>query len=229
MIRVRGDALVSLAACVAALIALGCGRPAVSSSAPAEVALPAAATVGKMSVEEAISKRRSVRRFADKDLTIGQVGQLAWAAQGITEPGRGLRAAPSAGATYPLEMYVVKKEGVFHYLPQGHKLEQLSDRDHRADLAQAAMGQGSVRGAPVSFVFAAVYQRTRARYGDRAERYVHMEAGHAAENIHLQAVALGLGSVPVGAFDDGEVAKALSLPADQAPIYIIPVGYPGGA
>jgi SagB-type dehydrogenase family enzyme len=125
-------------------------------------------------------------------------------------------------------MYVMKKDGVFHYLPQGHKLEQLSDGDHRADLAQAAMGQNSVQSAPVSFVFAAVYQRTRARYGDRAERYVHMEAGHAAENIHLEAVALGLASVPVGAFDDGEVAKALSLPADQAPIYIIPVGYPAG-
>lgn len=228
MIRNRVGALVPLAASVAALIALGCGRPAVSSSAPAEVALPAAATVGKMSVEEAISKRRSVRSFADKELSIEQVGQLAWAAQGITEPGRGLRAAPSAGATYPLEMYVVKKDGVFRYLPQGHKLEQRSDQDRRSDLAQAALGQGSVRNAPVSFVFAAVYQRTRARYGDRAERYVHMEAGHTAENIHLQAVALGLGSVPVGAFDDQAVAKVLGLPAEQAAIYIVPVGYPAG-
>ena len=226
MIRTHRRALIPLSAFVAALIALGCGRQAASSGAPAQVALPGAAAVGKMSVEEAIGKRRSVRRFADKALTIEQISQLAWAAQGITEPGRGLRAAPSAGATYPLEMYVVKKDGVFRYLPQGHALEQLSNQDRRGDLAQAALGQGSVRNAPVSFVFAAVYQRTRSRYGDRAERYVHMEAGHAAENIHLQAVALGLGSVPVGAFDDGEVGKVLGLPDDQAAIYIIPVGHP---
>jgi len=228
MIAVRGCGVVSLTICVVALIGLGCGHPADSSGAVPEVSLPAPATVGKMSVEEALAKRRSVRRFAAKDLTIEQIGQLAWAAQGITEPSRGLRTAPSAGATYPLELYLVKADGVFHYLPRGHKVEQQSSQDRRADLADAAHGQGSVKGAPVSFVFAAVYERTRARYGDRAERYVHMEVGHAAENIHLQAVALGLASVPVGAFDDEAVAKVLSLPADQAPLYIIPVGYPSG-
>jgi SagB-type dehydrogenase family enzyme len=223
---IRGCALISLTACVGALIALGCGRPAASSGAPTETALPAPTTVGKMSLEEALAKRRSVRQFAAKDLTIEQVGQLAWAAQGITAASRGLRTAPSAGATYPLELYIVKADGVFHYLPQGHRLARLSSQDLRPGLSEAALGQGSVRQAGADFVIAAVYERTRARYGDRAERYVHMEVGHAAQNLHLQAVALGLASVPVGAFDDQAVAKALSLPADQAPLYIIPVGHP---
>ncbi len=121
---------------------------------------------------------------------------------------------------------MVTSDGAFHYLPGSHRLVQISDRDLRADLAEAALGQGSVRQAPVSLVLAAVYERTRARYGERAERYVHMEAGHAAENVHLQAVALGLGSVPVGAFDDQRAAKVLDLPAEQAVLYIVPVGYP---
>ncbi len=226
MIAVRGCGVVALTICVVALIGLGCGHPADSSGVVPEVSLPAPATVGSMSVEEALAKRRSVRQFAAKDLTIEQIGQLAWAAQGITDPSRGLRTAPSAGATYPLELYVVKADGLFHYLPKGHKLERLSPEDLRPGLSGTALDQGSVRQAAVDFVITAVYARTRARYGDRAERYVHMEVGHAAENLHLQAVALGLASVPVGAFDDEAVARVLSLPADQAPLYIIPVGYP---
>jgi SagB-type dehydrogenase family enzyme len=181
-----------------------------------------------MSVEEAMARRRSIRQFARRELTLEQVGQLAWAAQGITEPARGLRTAPSAGATYPMEIYLVKRDGVFHYLPKGHKLERVSAEDKRAALAQAALGQSSVQEAAVDVVIAAVYERTRQRYGDRAERYVHIEAGHIGQNLHLQAVALGLGSVSVGAFDDAAVSKTLGLPSEQAPLYIIPIGYAAG-
>jgi SagB-type dehydrogenase family enzyme len=206
---------------------LGCGQnaPSRSGSAGAEVRLPQPRLTGPVSVEEALARRRSVRQFADKDLTIQQVSQLAWAAQGITEPQRGLRTAPSAGALYPLELYLVKRDGLFHYIPQGHKLIQLSGQDLRGPLSQAALGQSHVRAAALDVVIAAVYQRTRVKYGARAERYVHIEAGHVGQNIHLEAVALGLGSGSVGAFEDGAVAKVLGLPADETPIYIIAVGH----
>jgi len=216
---------VALAGGVPAMVSCG-GSPAREQ---AETALPAPRTTGKMSLEQAIARRRSIRQFAAKDLTREQVGQLAWAAQGITEPSRGLRTAPSAGATYPMELYLVKRDGVFRYLPNGHRLERVSADDKRAALAQAALGQSSVQEAAVDIVVAAVYERTKRRYGDRAERYVHIEAGHVAQNIHLQAVALGLGSVSVGAFDDAGVSSTLGLPSEQAPLYIIPVGHPAGA
>lgn len=219
-------ALIAVAAVAAVSGVVSCGGPA--TGADSEIALPAPRTRGEMSVEEAMARRRSIRQFARRELTLEQVGQLAWAAQGITEPARGLRTAPSAGATYPMEIYLVKRDGVFHYLPKGHKLERVSAEDKRAALAQAALGQSSVQEAAVDVVIAAVYERTRQRYGDRAERYVHIEAGHIGQNLHLQAVALGLGSVSVGAFDDAAVSKTLGLPSEQAPLYIIPIGYAAG-
>ena len=203
---------------------VGCGQTAAGGGK--EVLLPAPKTTGGMALAEAIAKRRSVRAFADKDLTIEQISQLAWAAQGITEPSRGLRAAPSAGATYPLEVYLFTANGVFRYVPQGHKLVQLRDQDQRSDLAKAALGQSSVSAAPLDFVITTVTERTSGKYGERAERYVQLEAGHVAQNVHLQAVALGLGSVPVGAFRDAGVSDLLKLPAGETPLYIIPVGYP---
>lgn len=189
--------------------------------------LPEPKTDGETSVEEAIAARRSVRSFAAQQLTMGEIGQLAWSAQGITEPRRHFRAAPSAGATYPLELYVVTPEALLHYQPDEHKMRRVREGDLRRELAQAALGQGSVSGAAADFVVAAVYERTAQRYGTRAERYVHIEVGHAAENLHLQAVALGLASVPIGAFDDDTVAQVLGLPEDQKPLYIIPVGHEG--
>jgi SagB-type dehydrogenase family enzyme len=217
-----------IGACLAIPGELGCGPSARSVVAPEgnEVALPAPATTGRMSVEQALALRRSVRQFAAKELTIQQISQLAWAAQGITDPQRGFRTAPSAGALYPLEVYLVKRDGAFHYLPRGHKLAQRSPKDLRAPLAQAALGQSAVGEAPLDIVITAVYERTRVKYGARAERYVHIEAGHVGQNIHLQAVALGLRSVSIGAFDDDQVAKLLGLPAEERPLYIIPVGYP---
>lgn len=180
----------------------------------------------RMSVEEALSRRRSVRRFRPEALPPGQIGQLCWAAQGITNRKRGLRTAPSAGATYPLEVYVFTSEGVFHYEARSHELVKRHRDDLRADLAAAALSQQSVELAPVVLVFTAVYERTETRYKDRARRYVHMEAGHAAQNVLLQAVAMGLGGVPVGAFSDDRVAVLLELREDESPLYIIPVGRP---
>ena len=192
-----------------------------------EIILPQPITKGKVSLEEAIFKRRSQREFQRKDLSWEQIGQLLWAAQGITAKrgGFNFRAAPSAGALYPLELYALTKDGLYHYIPEGHKLENLSDKDLRGDLAGAALGQGSVASGALDIVICAVYERITSKYGQRGMKYTHIEAGHVAQNIHLQAVALGLGSVPIGAFSDEGVQKTLGLPKDHEPLYIIPVGY----
>jgi len=188
------------------------------------VKLPKPILKGTVSVEETIEKRRSVRRYSKKDITLKEVSQLLWAAQGITG-GSGLRAAPSAGATYPLEVYVVKKDGIFHYSPQDHGLRLIVQGDKREKLKDACWGQGFVAQAPLDIVISAVYDRVTSRYGERGIRYTDIEVGHAAENVHLQAVALGLDSVPVGAFKDDEVSTLLGLSKEEKPIYIIPVGY----
>jgi len=192
-----------------------------------EIRLSEPIKVGKVSVEEAIQKRRSQRNFVSQDLDWPEISQLLWATQGITAKKGSLafRSAPSAGALYPMEIYLLSKDGLFHYLPNGHSLEVVGQDDLRGQLAQASLDQASVAQAPVNIVICAVYQRVTGKYGRRGIRFVHIEAGHVAQNIHLQAVAMGLGSVPIGAFVDEEVKEVLSLPDDQEPIYIIPVGY----
>lgn len=188
------------------------------------ITLPAPDTKGEIALETTILKRRSIRSFTGQALTLEQIGQLLWAAQGITDR-RGYRAAPSAGALYPLEIYVAKEDGLFHYIPEGHKLRKLSGKDLRRGLQSAALFQSWVGKAAVDIIICAVYERVTSRYGQRGIRYTDIEVGHAAQNIHLEAVALGLGSVPIGAFSDDAVAKVLSLPEDEIPLYIIPVGY----
>jgi SagB-type dehydrogenase family enzyme len=182
---------------------------------------------GNMTLEEAIAARRSVREYTDQTLSDEQVSQLCWAAQGITDD-RGHRAAPSAGALYPLELYVALPDGLGHYLPDRHTLETVSREDMRLTLWGAGLQQDAIRDAAAVFVVTGVVARTAAKYGGRAERYVWLEAGHAAQNLLLQAVALGLAAVPIGAFDDRAVAGALSLPSGCSPLYLIPVGYPQG-
>lgn len=191
-----------------------------------KISLPLPQTKGEMSLEEALLKRRSKREFLKKDLSMEAISQLLWACQGITEPSFGGRTAPSAGALYPLEVYVVTKDGVFHYLPTTHELEKVKSGDFRKGLSQACLGQTYPADAPVSFIISAVFERTSVKYGERAERYVKMETGHACQNLLLQAVALGLGAVPVGAFYDDEISKVLSLPENHKPLYVVPAGYP---
>ncbi len=195
-----------------------------NSPAGTVINLPAPGHKGKMSLEEALKRRESVRSFTSQPLTEKELSQLLWAAQGVTRQW-GARTAPSAGALYPLETYVVVKEGVFQYSPQHHRLIRILKDDLRAGLAEAALGQTCIREAPSVFVITAVYERTAGKYGTRAERYVKMEAGHEAQNILLQAAALSLGSVPVGAFRDDQVKKILNLPASHEPLYLIPVGH----
>ena len=208
------------------LMGVACGARSATLDGPAvPVALPPARMEGAVPLEAAIAGRRSVRAFTDQALTLEEVGQLAWAAQGVTDP-RGLRAAPSAGALYPLELYLVLPDGLYHYVPDDHSLLQLSTEDLREGLYEAGVRQEALREAPAVFVFTAVVARTEDRYGNRAERYVHMEIGHAAQNLALQAVVLGLGSVPIGAMDDGGVQALLGLPEDHAPLYLVPVGHP---
>lgn len=191
-----------------------------------KISLPRPSKDSEISLEYTIEHRRSIRSFKDKDLTLEQISQLLWAAQGITDKRMGLRAAPSAGALYPVELYVVKKDGLYHYLPHSHQLEKITDEDLRGDLCAAALGQASVLNAPVDIVICAVYKRVTSKYGERGIRYTDIEVGHTAQNIHLQAVALGLGSVSIGASNDATIKEILNLPKDYSPLYIIPVGYP---
>jgi SagB-type dehydrogenase family enzyme len=188
--------------------------------------LPAPERNGRMSLEEALAVRRSVREFTRQPLTDRELSQLLWAAQGITSTD-GLRTAPSAGALYPLEVWVATASGFYHYEPHKHRLTQHLERDLRPDIYRSALMQEAILQAPVVFVIAAVYERTAQKYGEqRTPRYVHMEVGHSAQNLLLEAVALGLGGLPIGAFNDREVERVLSLPADQKPLYLIPVGHP---
>ncbi len=201
-----------------------------SSGDQATIALPEPRHDGGVSVEEAILRRKSVRDYASQALTLNDVSQLLWVAQGITDPAADPRVVPSAGATYPLEVYVVigsvtgVAPGIYRYEPEGHQLLKVVLGDKRQELAGAAMGERFVAEAAIDIVITAVYERTTARYGGRGIRYVHMEVGHAAQNVYLQAVALDLGTVVVGAFDDGQVKAVLNLPDNENPLYIMPVG-----
>jgi SagB-type dehydrogenase family enzyme len=221
--------LVAAALCVAPL-SLNC-RSAQKPEVQATISLPAPKHSGAVSVEETLLKRRSMRQYRNEPLTVAEVAQLLWAAQGTTnEAGR--RTAPSAGALYPLEVYAVVGNamgvdpGIYKYLTHEHRLRQVAVGDKRAELAAAALGQQQIEQGPVTFVFSGVYERTAKRYKDRAARYVHIETGHAAENLCLEAVALGLGSVVMGAFDDARVKSVVGMPVEDAALYLVTVGKP---
>jgi len=196
------------------------------------ISLPEASLEGKVSVEEALFERRSIREYSDASLSLEEVSQLLWAAQGMTADWGG-RTAPSAGALYPLEVVLVAGNvegldaGVYRYEPPEHRLAAMQPGDIRGELAVASLGQSSVSDGAIVLVIGAVYERTTAKYGERGVRYVHMEAGHAAQNVCLQATALGLGNAVVGAFSDSEVKETLGLAEDEAPLYVIPVGRVG--
>ncbi len=195
-----------------------------------EISLPEPPIDGRMTVEKALSQRRSIRSYSSEPLTLEQVSRILWAAQGISDPQQGFRTAPSAGATYPLEIFLVSgrvdglKTGAFRYKPQEHSLERIMDSDERNALYAQALQQSAVKDAAAVVVIGGIFERTTGRYGPRGERYVYMEAGHAAQNIYLQATSLGLGTVAIGAFDDSGVQKTLGLPAEITPLYIMPLG-----
>jgi SagB-type dehydrogenase family enzyme len=161
-------------------------------------------------------------------LTLEEIGQLLWSAQGITGNRANRRAAPSAGARHPLIFYVCRSDGIWRYYPQGHTLALHLERDVRQDLGEAAWRQHFIGQAPCVFAVSAIFERSTERYQERGRvRYVPMDLGHAAENLTLQAIALGLVSVSVGAFDDDAVKRVLALPDQEEPMYLIPVGHPG--
>jgi len=196
------------------------------------ICLPAPRTTGRTSLEQAIAFRRSVRRYARDPLSLSGLGQLLWAGQGITDQAGGLRAAPSAGATYPLELLAFVGEagvtgldaGVYEYLPERHSLHLLHPGDRRPELSAAALQQSFIQEAPASILICANFARTARHYGERALRYVYLEAGHAAQNIALQAVALGLASVPAGAFNDAAVRGLIGRDQAPDPVYLVSAG-----
>jgi len=210
------------------LVASSCSADAEQEESDGKeiIALPKPSTDREMSLEKALAGRRSVRAFSEQDLTNEELGQILWAADGVNRPGTKYRTAPSAGALYPLFLYAFTPDGIFRYIPESHSIERVKEGDYRKNLSDAALGQGSVRDAAIDIVVVARYSRVTGKYGKRGVRYAHIEAGHVAQNIHLQAVSLGLVSVPVGAFEDDEVNEIIGLPGGDEAVYIIPVGHP---
>jgi len=210
-----------------------------TENSPLTYILPSPKIKSAMRIEEALANRRSHRHFQNKALSAEQLSQILWAAYGITKPmpghpllRGGLRTTPSAGALYPLEIYVVVgnvigiEAGVYKYVSQEHKIIRTIDKDIRKELSAAALDQVMVRDAPVTVVYSAVFRRTTGRYGERGrERYVFIELGHSAQNIYLQAEALHLGTCAIGAFIDSKVSELLQLSAEEEPLYLMPVGY----
>jgi SagB-type dehydrogenase family enzyme len=196
--------------------------------------LPTPSPKGRMSLEEAIARRRSVRDFTPEPLSPSQLSQVLWAAQGLSNAEGRYRTVPSAGATYPLEIFIAcgengvdgVSEGVYQYNVESHSLAGHFKGDVRGELAQAALGQDFICVAPVDIIICAAYSRTLSAYRGRGERYVHVEAGHAGQNIYLQATALGLATVAIGAFHDDEVRQVLRLDKQYKPLYIMPLGKP---
>ncbi len=197
-----------------------------------QIHLPSPSQKGIMSLEEAIARRRSIRDFTPKAISQLQLSQILWSAQGSSGTRGRYRTVPSAGATYPLEVFVVCGrngieeigDGIYHYNIAHHSLTLHYKGDIRLELAKAALDKEFIYEAPVDIIICAMLERTGLRYGSRGERYVHIEVGHAGQNIYLQATALGLATVAIGAFDDEQVREVLRLDERTKPLYIMPVG-----
>ena len=201
--------------------------------------LPSPLTDGTVSVEHALSNRRSHRNFTDEAISAEQLSQILWAAYGITSPvpdrpklRGGFRTAPSAGGLYPFEIYVLVgkvtgvEAGLYKYISQEHKIVRVTGQDLRESLSVASFGQVQIKEAPVSILYAAIYSRMTEKYGDRGrDRFVCIDLGHSAQNIYLQAETLNLGTCAVGGFDDEKVVEVMQLPEEEIPLFIMPVGY----
>jgi len=198
------------------------------------ISLPPPSGKAAFPLEKAIALRRSTRAFLRTPIAIMQVSQLLWAAQGTTGKERGFRSVPSAGALYPLEVYLVVREngveelaaGVYHYEPSKHRMKKIRDGDHMGKLQEAALGQESIGMSAICIVISAVFSRTTPKYGKRGLQYVHQELGAAAENVYLQATALGLGTVIMGAFTESAVSKTVGIGSDEVPLCLLPIGVP---
>ncbi|MEA1977573.1 MAG: SagB/ThcOx family dehydrogenase [Chloroflexota bacterium] len=189
------------------------------------IELPKPNAQGSISLEQAIGSRESIRSFTNQPLSLEQLGQLLWAGQGLRDA-LGQRTVPSAGALFPLELYLAIEEGAYHYVPEKHQLEPHVEGDMRSSLSSAALGQECIAQAPATFLLTAVFSRIETKYGkERSPQYIYLEAGHAAQNILLQATALELHGVPVGAFYEEQVSKVLQLPQAHYPLYLIPLGF----
>ena len=221
--------------CVVGLVAVGVLSGGCMSEAPDAVferserfesliELPPPDLDGELTLERVLAERRSQRDFADAELPLETIGQLFWAGQGISSD-TGYRTAPSAGARYPLELYALTASSLLHYRPDGHRAER-TDSDALTELADAAFGQEFVGSAPGVLILVGVAARTEAEYGALAERLVDREAGHATQNVLLQATALGLAATPVGGFDPEVVARLLALPPGHEVLYLVPIGEP---
>ncbi len=194
------------------------------------IKLPTPITKSNTSIEEALKHRRSVRAYKNTPLTLKQIAQLLWAAQGITTQ-NGFRTAPSAGALYPLTVYLITQDitdlpaGIYQYMPNNHSLQLRVSGDKNIQLANTSKHQASMlRNSQAYLVITGIYKKTTIQYGSRGKRYVHMEAGHVAENISLQAVALKLSTVTIGSFEDKAVQSILNLSKQEVPLYIMPIG-----
>jgi len=215
----------------------------VPASNPKTILLPSPRHDSTMSVEKALSERRSLRQYSNEALTVPEISQLLWAAQGITNerdaPSRwnqdyewqgGYRTAPSAGALFPLELYLIAAnvdgmpQGVYKYAPKDHSITRVADGDKRGDIFEVGLKQLSIKYAPAQIIIAAVYERTSVKYGDRSKRYIFIETGHVGQNIYLQSAALGIGAVMIGAFSDEGLRGVLRMPDDEEPMAIIPIG-----
>ena len=202
------------------------------TSQPAQIYLPSPSQKGIMSLEEAIARRRSIRDFTPQPVSQSQLSQILWAAQGLTDTWGRYRTVPSAGATYPLEIFVACgrnsieeiDDGIYRYNINNHSLTLHYRGDVRLELARAALNEEIIYQAPVDIVICALFERTTLSYGSRGERYVLMEVGHAGQNIYLQATALGLATVAIGAFHDEQVREVLRLEQQIKPLYIMPIG-----
>jgi SagB-type dehydrogenase family enzyme len=196
------------------------------------IKLPPRVKTGGMPLAAALELRRTVRNFASRPLDLGQISQLLWSADG-TSDSRGLRTSPSAGATYPLDLYLVVGErgvkdlptGVYHYQVAAHALIPVAPGDVRTAVARACLRQSWMAQAPVLVVITGEYRRCTARYGERGVRYTHMEVGNVSQNLFLAAEALGLGAGIVGAFEDQALARTMKLPPAHEPLLVMPVGY----
>ncbi|AQU03139.1 MAG: nitroreductase family protein [Dehalococcoides mccartyi] len=198
------------------------------------IKLPPPAVRGKMTVEEAINKRRSVRAFSSRGLTKEILSQLLWASDGITDTVDKLRSAPSAGAIYPLELYIIAGDkgvegldaGVYRYNPERHVLHLQLGGDFRLQLAEGCFNQDFVADAPFSLVICYRPDELIKRYGKSADKYAYFEVGHAAQNFCLECVSSGLGSVVIGAFTEETVCKSMNLNGHPKPLYVIAAGFP---